>query len=508
MYMEKPKILVVDDEEIVRLNIERILKSVHYHPVIAEGGQQAIQLLKEEEFDLVLADLIMEDLDGLEVLEASKRISPNTVVIIITGYGSLSSAVKAMQKGAYDYVLKPCDRGELLFRIRKGLDKRELERKLLETKRIEAVLSNIGIFTLNDKGVILSANSAMSRRIWGNDNIVGKTIYELTGSEKTGLREGFEKACLGQGVDRENIRFYSPHSRKDYILSSHFKPVTFRDGRVKTLVWILEDITHRIKVMQQISQAEKLAALGKLAAGVAHEINNPLNIISLDTEYLKGQLPPDSPLRESLVSINEEVDRIAHIVQQLQDQAKLEESSCESVRLQELLKSHIFAITFAQTAKKGIQLELKIEDGLPNVRITKTKITQVLMNMVNNAEEAMPSGGLLTISVRNLSPDRHGEENFFRSLGKIKGFVEILIRDTGSGIKKEDQNYLFEPFFTTKGFDGTGLGLFISYSIIKSYHGFIRVESQLGKGTDFYIILPLAAEENRREGERTQLMLN
>jgi len=495
--LAKPRILIVDDEEIVRLNIERILEAAGYETCSAGSGKEALRLISQNEFDLVLTDLIMEDMDGLALLEEIKRTHVDVVVIIVTGYGSLSSAIQAMQKGAFDYIIKPCSREELVLRVKKGIEKRELEVKLLEVKRMEAILSNIGVFTLDDKGVILSAHPGMSSKLWGDIQVVGQRLQDLPGLAECGVADCFYEALEGKEVARENIRFYAGKERREYILSCHLLPVIKRNGRVKTLMWIIEDLTKRTRIMQQISQAEKLAALGKLAAGVAHEINNPLNIISLDVEYLRSHLDPDSPLMENLQSIREEVDRIAHIVQQLQDHAKTEDSIQERININDVLRSHIFSITFSQLGKKRINVELQLEEGLPQVLIPKTKITQVLMNMIKNAEDAMPQGGKLTVVTRKVVPRRDGETDDEAFGGhtwqNARDLVEIQIIDTGCGIKEENLAYLFEPFFTTKGFNGTGLGLFISYSIIKSYNGRIKVDSQLGKGSTFSVILPSTA---------------
>ena len=486
-------ILVVDDEEIVRQNIERILASLGYSVDSAQSGNEALELMHHEEYDLVITDMVMPGLDGLAFLEEIKRFAPETVVIIITGYGSVSSAVKVMQKGAFDYLIKPCERDELIFRVNKALDRRELEKKLLEMKKMEAILSNVAVYTLDDKGMILSGSSPININLWGEPEPVGKNLEDLPGIKESGLLESFHQGLAGQEVNRDNIRYYAPKTRREYILSCHFRPILGKGGEVKNLVMVLEDVTRRTRIMQQIGQAEKLAALGKLAAGVAHEINNPLNIISLDVEFLKSQLAPNSSMIESLNSINEEVDRIAHIVQQLQDHAKIEETLHERINLNALLRGHIFAVVFSQLAKKEITVNLELDESLPEVLIPKNKLTQVFMNLIKNAEDAMPQGGTLTVTTQRVGKDQHLFEMRPEAGGgfeRLKDFIEVVITDTGVGIKKEDLNYLFEPFFTTKGFDGTGLGLFISYSIIKSYNGLIRVESKVGEGTSFYIILP------------------
>lgn len=498
----KHKVLIVDDEEIVRINIERILESANYDTKTAQNGKEALQMVKREDFDLVLTDLIMEDIDGLKVLEGVKRESPETVVIIITGYGSLSSAVRAMQKGAFDYIIKPCEKAELIMRVKSGLEKLEMGKKILEVKKMEAILANIGVFIMDAEGVISTANPTIGAKLWGDTQLVGKKLHDLPGIKNTGLIDCFERALVDEWTSRENIRFYSEKDKTEFILSCHLRPVSFKNGKPKSVMLIIEDLTRRTKVMQQISQAEKLAALGKLAAGVAHEINNPLNIISLDVEFLKSQVGPDNPLTENLQSITEEVDRIAHIVKQLRDHAKREDSIQENIDVNEVLNSHIFSIVFGQLTKKGVKLEFNFEKDLPQVMIPRTKITQVLMNIIKNAEDAMPGGGLLTISTHCIvqKKDAEQEGEILAGSQDLKDLVEIKIVDNGVGITPEDMNYLFEPFFTTKGFDGTGLGLFISYSIIKSYNGIIKVESTVGEGTVFSIVLPSANNKQGKNG--------
>ncbi len=498
---DKAKVLIVDDEEIVRLNIERILATEDYTTITAQSGAEAIQMVKSGEFDLVLTDLIMEDIDGLKVLEEVKLDSPETVVIIITGYGSLSSAVRAMQKGAFDYIIKPCEKEELIMRVRNGIEKRKMEKKLLEINKMETILSNIGVFILDTEGVVTSANNDITEKLWGDTSLLGKKLFDLPGVGNTGLMDCFKQTLSGEeGSCKENIKFYSKKDNSELILSCHLRPITFKGGKPKSIMLVIEDLTKRTKVMQQISQAEKLAALGKLAAGVAHEINNPLNIISLDVEFLKTQIDTDSPLMENLQSIAEEVDRIALIVKQLRDHAKREDSAHEKININEILNSHIFSIAFSQLIKKGIQIELNLAEKLPPVLIPRTKITQVLMNVIKNAEDAMSSGGTLNIQTRQIVKKNKlkAEEEFEGSSGNLKNLVEIVIEDQGTGIKQEDIKYLFEPFFTTKGFDGTGLGLFISYSIIKSYNGLINVTSEVGRGSTFSIILPAANHKQEK----------
>jgi PAS domain S-box-containing protein len=490
----KPHVLIVDDEEIVRLNFEKILSKNGFQTSVAADGNEAIKLIQKTEFDLVLTDLVMEEIDGIRVLEEAKRFSPETVVIIVTGYGSLNSAIQSMQKGAFDYLIKPCEKNEMIMRVAKGIEKRNMERKINEVKKVENLMSNIGIFTLDHNGVFLHSSSNLAQRIWNMPNLDGKKLSDLPSAEESGLKEGLRQALEGRNVDNELLRFRKEGGDESFILSVHFRPLIEDNGKVKAVTLIIEEISQRVRVIEKISQAERLSALGKLAAGVAHEINNPLNIISLDLEFMKSRISADDPCRENLNSIAEEVDRIALIVQQLQDHVKLREGTCELIDLNDLFHEHIFSMTFDQLAMKQVSVRLDLFDDLPPVQIPKTKITQVLMNLIKNAEDAMGGMGELTISTEPIFSDKiQNLSSTDVSISPQRGlgdFVAIKIKDTGIGIQKKHLDSLFEPFFTTKGFKGTGLGLFISYSIVKSYNGSISVSSEPGSGTEFSIVLP------------------
>lgn len=495
----KPRILIVDDEEIVRQSFERILSEEEIDISVASDGKDAITQIRKKTFDLVLTDLVMEEVDGMKVLEEVKRVSPETVVIIVTGYASLASAVRAMQKGAYDYLIKPCEKNELIMRVNKGIERRGMERKLNEMKKIEAIMSNIGIFTLDSQGVFLHGSSNLADRIWNMPSLDGKKLSDLPGAEESGIMAGFRQALEGKNVDNELLRFNREDSNENFILSVHFRPVTEKDGKIKAISLIIEEISQRIRVIEKISQAERLSALGKLAAGVAHEINNPLNIISLDIEFMRSKMKADDPCIENINSITEEVDRIALIVQQLQDHVKLREGTCELIDLNHLFREHIFTMTFDQLSRKQVSVKLDLFENLAPVQIPKTKLTQVLMNLIKNAEDAMGGAGELTISTQPvLSNNIHNMADSQVSAPQrgLGNFVSIKIKDTGIGIQQEHLDSLFEPFYTTKGFKGTGLGLFISYSIIKSYNGSISVKSAPGTGTEFSVILPSVSADH------------
>ncbi|MFQ5646541.1 MAG: response regulator [bacterium] len=491
---DKRKILLVDDEEIIRFNISRILSGEKdYEITMADSGEEAINYLRSHDFELVLTDLVMEGIDGIGVLEEVKRISAHTVVIIITGYGSLGSAVKAMQRGAYDYIMKPCEPEELIMRVKRGMDKYDLEKRILEVNKLEAILSNIGIYTLDSQGYITNDNMVLSAKLWGKSSLIGTNIFDLKPIKEMGLEECFSEALKGVSSELDDIIYYPAGSNNERLLSSHIVSTLYPNGKVMSISWILEDNTKRINVLQQIGEAEKLAALGKLAAGVAHEINNPLNTINLDLEFFKKKISPDDSLMENILSISRETERIAQIVKQLHDHVREDEGRVHDVDLSELLTNSIFSILFYQVAEEGKPVTVQLEDNLPPVIISPNKLSQVLMNLIKNAAESIEGDGEINLTAKQVTyllQDLPSGMSLENSEKNDLVFIEIKIADTGRGIKDKELSHLFEPFFTTKGVQGTGLGLFISYCIVKSYGGWIIVKSRVGEGTEFTINLP------------------
>ena len=250
----------------------------------------------------------------------------------------------------------------------------------------------------------------------------------------------------------------------------------------------ISSVIHEVNSMSQelrnreeeLLQTKKLASLGILTAGVAHEITNPLNNISMIAQtYQQSYDELDEEMRMDLMGkVEEEVDRIKNIVVNLLDFSKPKESQRSLADIRDVVK-HTVSLVRNMLDVSGIETILNLESGLPKVYIDRNQIYQVLVNLITNAIQALSPGGRLTISTQAAADGRG---------------VEIEIRDTGKGISPEHLDHVFDPFFSTKGVDGTGLGLSISYSTIKNHQGNIRVESEVGKGTVFTITLPAYTE--------------
>ena len=244
----------------------------------------------------------------------------------------------------------------------------------------------------------------------------------------------------------------------------------------KTLEKRVEERTRELRNTQDsLIQSEKMASLGKMAAGVAHEINNPLTSILINTHLMLEQTPKDSPFHENLRLIADETARCSTIVKGLLEFSRQHPPKKNPSDLTELLHRTIKLLE-NQVAFQNIRIERRLQSNLAPVCIDKGQIKQVIWNLMINAAEAMPNGGTLTISSRFLPKDNQ---------------VEIVFADTGIGIPKENLNKLFDPFYTTKN-SGSGLGLAVSYGIIEQHNGKIDVKSIPGQGSIFTLVFPVS----------------
>lgn len=255
-----------------------------------------------------------------------------------------------------------------------------------------------------------------------------------------------------------------------------------------------------------ILRSEKLASIGRLAAGVCHELLNPLNIISGHVQALMLERPQDESLGSDLESIMEEVGRIEKIVGGLLKFSRKDDMELTHVDINEELES-VLSIMEKDMQIDNVHVVRKFGTDLPTIKIDANRMRQVFMNLTNNARHAMERGGVLTVTteiyIKELKQNRR-KTDFNTSPDEVpviqRNFIRIKFSDTGTGIKKDDMVKLFDPFFTTKPEDkGTGLGLSVCYTIIEKHAGSIEVESEYGKGATFRIDLPCVT---RREGDQ------
>jgi PAS domain S-box-containing protein len=252
------------------------------------------------------------------------------------------------------------------------------------------------------------------------------------------------------------------------------------DGEIGGFEGIAKDITHRKKMEQQLLQADRLASLGELSAGVAHEVNNPLGMILGYTQLLLRNEPENTQDFQDLKIIEKHTRNCKRIVEDLLKFARNVETKKSVLRVNDLLRE-VISVVEHQFKLDNVTIETKLDTSIPALCADGEKLKQVFMNLLMNAKQAMEGQGKIRINTNQDS---------------LRNVVTVVVEDTGSGIPSEILEKIFDPFFTTKATgEGTGLGLSVSYGIIKDHHGKIEVQSTLGKGSTFTITFPVMPPE-------------
>ncbi len=268
----------------------------------------------------------------------------------------------------------------------------------------------------------------------------------------------------------------------DFAERFHALQLREEKRRSEQLVRMQEQIKHH-ELERQVQHAEKLAGLGQLAAGLAHEIGTPLNIISGNAEYVLMHLAEDNPRRAELQGIVRETGRIAAMIRRLLDFARPKPLSVEPFDVNKLI-GETAAVLARQAEKAGVEVRLALDERLPPVPADRGQLEQVFVNLGLNATQAMPSGGTLTITTRRSRRRTRA--------GGSEPMLAVVFKDTGEGIPAKNRRVIFEPFFSTKAAgQGTGLGLAVSERIVEEHSGDIRVRSRVGDGATFTVRLPI-----------------
>jgi signal transduction histidine kinase len=263
--------------------------------------------------------------------------------------------------------------------------------------------------------------------------------------------------------------------RREVTVNVAIAPLVTRDGSCIGRLVILDDITEREELERKLVQADKLSSIGLLAAGVAHEVNTPLAVISTYAQMLAKQVAGDEQKSKLLDKIARQTFRASEIVNSLLNFSRTSTTAFEDIDLNRVLRETLTLLEH-QFQKASINVELELDDAIPLIRGNSGKLQQVFLNLFINARDAMESGGRLRVAT---TPDTVG--------------VRIEVSDSGPGIPRENLARIFDPFFTTKGArKGTGLGLSVSYGIVEEHGGVIEVESKPGEGTVFRLEFPAA----------------
>ncbi len=490
--MGKVKVLVVEDERIVAKDIQNTLKNLGYEvPAIASTGEEAIKKASEQNPDIVLMDIVLKgEIDGIDAA-SQIRSKFKIPIIYLTAYEDEDTLDRAKITEPLGYILKPFEERDLHTTLEMALYKHAMEIKLQESEeryRSLVEYSPDGIAIETDRKITF-VNQAGAKLMGESepDKLLGYSIYDFIPDENA---ESFRQKIKSANDNNSSFPFVEEQfERKDgtrFYAEAAMIPIV-HEGKTAIQI-VLRDTTERKKSEEELRKAydelqktqqalihsEKLAALGRFSAGIAHEIRNPLANISASAQFCVSKYEIDKNMKKHFDVILRNTESANRIVKELLDFTSPRETVLRKDDVSRVL-NHVCELVKTRCSKNNINLIRNFESYLPQIKLNDKKLEEAFMNFLSNAVEAMPNGGTLTVSTNINTSDN---------------VLEIRFEDTGTGISEEDFDKVFEPFFTTKD-EGTGLGLSLAYNIINAHSGDIYFESKPGKGTSFKIKFPI-----------------
>ncbi|MGD8519945.1 MAG: response regulator [Desulfobacterales bacterium] len=508
------KIVLIDDEEDIREVMAIALQDAGYKVDTAADGATGLQLCEGTSPQILITDIRMPGIDGLQVLETIKKKYPDIEVIVATAFGEMDLAIRALQLDASDFITKPISdealylalkRAKERFNSRKQLkdytallekEKAETSQELLKSIAFQRNLiesSMDGILGCDNNNTVATYNHSMEQILgYPKEEVLHKMTFEqfFPAGGLTHFKAEMTRNTYG-GKNRLILYETSLIEKSGREIPVQVSAsLLFDQGRENGLVCFFRDLREIRKLEREVSDQarilhqDKMMSLGRLAASVVHEINNPLsgilNYLRLMSRILgQGALSEDrkEKFQRYLELVENETHRCSQIVSSLLSFSRISPPSFVNVQIDELLQRCIL-LSQHKLELSNIRLESSIPPDLPPVVGDFNQLQQCVINLIFNALDAMPEGGNLTLDSR---------------LDGNRGRVIITVRDTGRGISSEHLPHIFEPFFTTKneGY-GVGLGLSTVYGIIERHKGDVFVESQPGEGTAIMLELPVS----------------
>jgi len=487
---EQAKILVIDDEAVMRDGCYRILAKEGCEVLTAANGEEGLAAIKGDPqgIAVVLLDLKMPGMGGMEVLEAAREVNPALLIVVITGYATVDSAVEAMKKGAYDFIAKPFTPDQLRLVVNRALEKKRLEREA-EQLRSEAARSLRDVAT--EKGKVRTIVNCMADGILVTDRegrivLINPAASRMLGIETPACLErslsdavGHEKLIEAvQGVlepANPEVTIISQELRMgDSLMMAHTAAVRSEEGEVLGTVTVLEDMTYLLDLDRM---------KGDFIAMVSHELRSPIAAIGQNINLILDGLAGETTekQRHLLTRAKERSKGLLNLIADLLEISKIDAGVAmqrrEPLQIEEVVRK-VVELMEGEAQAKRISLTAQFDSSLSPVLGDKDNLEGVFTNLVSNAIKYTPGGGKVMIEVR---PD--GD------------YVKTAVKDTGIGISKEDLPRIFDKFARvksekTRGIVGTGLGLSIVKGIVEAHLGSISVESEEGTGTIVTVLLP------------------
>ncbi|ARV58599.1 hybrid sensor histidine kinase/response regulator [Nostocales cyanobacterium HT-58-2] len=507
---EKDVILIVDDTLSNLQMLFDFLEDAGFKVLVAEDGESAIEMAQYAPPDLILLDVFMPKMDGFETCHRLKtnQTTQDIPVIFLTASSEKVDKVKGLKLGAVDYITKPLEHEEVLARVNIHLHLRNLTKRLIqqnqrleveisERKQAEQKIREQAALLDITTDAILVQNLDNQIQFWnlGAEHLYGWKIQEALGKNANELLYRQETLSQLANIQISLVEKSSWQGElhqitkegKAIIVASRWTLMRDEDGQPKSILIVNTDITEKKLLEAQFLRVQRLESIGTLASGIAHDLNNALTPMLLCVQLLEKKLL-DQQSQEWLSILKTNIKRGANLIKQVLSFARGVEGDRTTVQVNKII-SEIEHIT-KQTFPKAIEIRTHATtQNLWAIYANATQLHQVLMNLCVNARDAMPYGGIIEISAKNFWIDTHYARMNIEA--KMGPYVVITVSDTGVGIRREIIDQVFEPFFTTKEVGkGTGLGLSTVIGIVRSYGGFIKVYSEVEKGTKFKVYLP------------------
>lgn len=490
-----PRILIVDDDETTRLLARAHLELAGFAVEDVAVAADLFPTLRRFRPDAIVLDIIMPDMDGFTACAALRRLPEtlDTPILIMTSLDDTASVEKAFRAGATEFTAKPVNWATEVHRLHFMLRSAHAHAALHESRE-EWVRS---FNAISDLVVVLDLECRVQRLNRAALTALGKTADQVVDQTCHAVfcrREAPRPDCpclhlttcaTGEPAPRETV--FPGCGDKPYLVSG--APLRDAGGNITGFVLTAKDISVTKAMEKQLLHAQKMEAVGTLAAGVAHEFNNILQVIVGNAGFLQGEESISPQNQECLLEIRQAAERGRTLTQQLLTASRKMREERLPLLLNSCVTEHQALI--AHALPSGIQLKVQLATGLRLVKAASRQIDQILTNLTTNAVEAMGTQGALTLATANL--DFTPDESARRENIAPGAYVQLSVTDTGRGMDATTLERIYEPFFTTKpDGEGTGLGLSVVYNLVKGHGGTITCESEPGHGTTFRILLPAA----------------
>jgi signal transduction histidine kinase/FixJ family two-component response regulator len=485
-------VLIIDDELSIREGSQRILSRIGFRVSTAENGTDALELLDKDRATLVLLDMKMPGMDGMEVLQRIRELDESILIIVITGFATLETAVEAMKLGAYDFIPKPFETAQLRIVANRARDRitlmqdaqtlaQEKKRTLLdldtEKSRVRTILESLptGTLVTNNLGQVVLMNPALRRLLSVDPDVdVGSSIATYLSDE--GLRELILAISRGQYIDFEDIPSVELSVGEQYF-QVRGRPVLGERNECLGAVVTVDDIT-AMKTLDRLKS--------EFVAKVSHELRSPLATIHEQLAIVLSAISEMAPSgdRQMLARAKEKTHGLISLIGDLLDLSRIEEGTLcatpEPVQPGELLGSIVsFLRTRAEARRQTLTLTLP-DATLPTLKADPLALESIFGNLIANAINYTPDGGDIRVEV-----DAAGSH------------LRVRVIDNGYGIEARHHEKIFERFYRVKNeqtrfITGTGLGLPIVRQLVETLGGLVELESEPGRGTAFTVLLPWA----------------